>query len=193
LKEGRPSIYFATHNRGKYLEAFQIAGTFGIRIKKLDIEKEEIQADNLVDIASHAAAQASKSTHHVVVSEDAGFFVDAFGGFPGPYSAYVFQTLGTEGILKLMQHEADRKSSFRAALAYCEPGKRPICFQGIVKGLVSDVAKGTQGFGFDPIFIPSKGDGRTFAEMAIEEKNLISHRATAFKQFSRWFVSKQKR
>lgn len=193
MKEARPSIYFATHNRGKYLEALQIAGAFGIRLKQLDIEKEEIQADNLAEIALHAAAQAAKSTHHVVVSEDAGFFVDALGGFPGPYSAYVFQKLGAEGILKLMQDEGNRKSSFRAALAYCEPGKRPVWFQGIVKGVVSDVARGTHGFGFDPVFIPLRGDGRTFAEMAIEEKNLISHRAGAFRQFSRWFVSKQHR
>jgi XTP/dITP diphosphohydrolase len=191
LRGARRSIYFATHNRDKYLEASRIAETFGIRLKQLNIIKDEIQADSLTQIASHAALQAAKSTRHRVVSEDAGFFVEALGGFPGPYSAYVFQTLGKEGILKLMQGVRNRKASFRAALAYCQPGKHSVCFNGVVKGIVSLRPKGTHGFGFDPIFIPLKGDGRTFAEMGIEEKNAISHRAIAFRLFSRWFSSKR--
>jgi XTP/dITP diphosphohydrolase len=191
LRGARHSVYFATHNRGKYLEASRITETLGIHLKQLNITKEEIQADSLTKIASHAALQATKSTRHRVVSEDAGFFVEALGGFPGPYSAYVFRTLGTEGILRLMHGVRNRKASFRAALAYCQPGKHSVCFNGVVKGVVSLRCKGTHGFGFDPIFIPLKGDGRTFAEMTIEEKNAISHRAIAFKQFSRWFSSKQ--
>lgn len=191
MKEARHSVYFATHNRSKYLEASRIAEVFGIQLKQLNIEKEEIQSDSLTEIASHAALQAAKSRLHRVVSEDAGFFVEALGSFPGPYSAYVFRTLGTAGILKLMRGERNRNASFMAALAYCQPGKYPVCFKGVVKGVVSRRPKGTNGFGFDPIFIPLKGDGRTFAEMSIEEKNIISHRAGAFRQFSRWFTSKQ--
>lgn len=193
MKEARPSIYFATHNKAKYLEALQVVEAFGIQLKQLDIQKEEIQADNLTTIARYAASRAARFTNRIVLSEDAGFFVDALGGFPGPYSAYAHQTLGTRGILKLMQGEGNRHASFRATLAYCEPGGDPICFRGILRGSVSVAAKGRYGFGFDPIFTPSKGDGRTFAEMTIAEKNVISHRASAFKQFSRWFMSKQNR
>lgn len=191
MKGARNTLYFATHNRDKYLEAVRIAEAFGIHLKQLNVEKEEIQADNLTEIASHAAAQAAESTRHNVVSEDAGLFVEALGGFPGPYSAYVFRTLGTRGILRLMRRERNRNASFRAALAYCRPGEHPLCFNGVVKGVVSRVPKGIRGFGFDPIFIPSKGKGRTFAEMNIQEKNVISHRAKAFGKFSRWFSSEQ--
>jgi len=190
LKGARNTLYFATHNRSKYLEAAKIVGSFGIHLKQLNVEKEEIQADNITAIASHAATEATKSAHHNVVAEDAGFFVEALGGFPGPYSAYVFRTLGTRGILKLMRGERNRNASFMAALAYCQSGRRLYCFNGVVRGVVSKVPKGTRGFGFDPIFIPLKGDGRTFAEMNIEEKNAISHRAKAFRQFSRWFCSR---
>ena len=112
------------------------------------------------------------------------------GGFPGPYSSYVFNTVGCEGILKLLHSVTERGASFEAAVAYCEPGHRPICFTGSVKGVVTKRARGSNGFGFDPIFVP-KGNRRTFAEMSTKEKNLYSHRARAFGKFCKWFTSSQ--
>jgi len=193
LKEHSRTIYFATGNRGKYIEAVRIAAGYGIHLKHLRFEKEEIQSDDLTEIASFAAKQASESKRCAVVSEDAGFFVEALNGFPGPYSSYVFRTLGTRGILKLMRGVKNRKASFRATVAYCTPGRPPKCFTGVVGGVVSKKPKGSYGFGFDPIFIPLQGDGRTFAEMNTIEKNALSHRAKAFARFSKWFISQRRR
>lgn len=192
LREVNPSVYFATKNKSKYIEAARVTASFGIQLKQLNIAKQEIQADQLTQIASFAAMQATKSSGRHVVSEDAGFFVGALSGFPGPYSSYVFRTVGTRGILKLMQRIRNRNAYFSAAVAYCEPGRHPICFNGLVKGVVSKESKGSHGFGFDPIFIPLQGDGRTFGEMLTDEKNAISHRAKAFARFSRWFTSRQR-
>ena len=187
MRGSRSSVYFATGNRAKYLEAAQIAATYGIHLRHLRLAKQEIQAQWLTEIVTFAAKQAEEATQHAVVCEDAGFFVKALMGFPGPYSSYVFKTLGINGIMKLMTKVKNRAASFSSAVAYCEPGHRSVCFTGTVKGVVSTEPRGSYGFGFDPIFVPSKGDGRTFAEMQTHEKNAFSHRANAFKRFSKWF------
>ncbi len=187
------TIYFATGNRSKFIEAAQITSDFGINLKYLRFEKQEIQSNDLTEIASFAAKQAAQSKSCTVISEDSGFFVNALRGFPGPYSSYVFRTLGSEGILKLMENGRNRKAFFKAAVAFCSPEARPRCFAGVVEGLVSSKPRGTHGFGFDPIFIPRRGDGRTFAEMTTDEKNALSHRALAFSRFSKWFLAKRAR
>jgi len=187
------TVYFATGNKGKFIEAADVAARFGITLKHMRIEKLEIQSNNLAEIASFAAMDAARSKSRPVVSEDAGFFVNALAGFPGPYSSYVFKTLGTGGILKLMEKRGERKAFFQASVAFCTPTSRPKCFTGLVQGRVSRKPKGTHGFGFDPIFIPNRGDGRTFAQMTTDEKNTLSHRALAFARFSKWFVGKRNR
>ena len=166
MKEPSRSIYFATDNKGKFIEAAKVTSRFGINLTQMRFEKQEIQSNDLAEIASFAAKQASDVRNCAVLAEDAGFFVSALNGFPGPYSAYVFKTLGTRGILKLMGDSGKRRAFFKAAVAYCVPRKRPECFTGVVDGLVSRNPRGTYGFGFDPIFMPRRGDGRTFAEMS---------------------------
>lgn len=189
MKEAKRTLYFATTNKGKFIEAALLAEKFGIRLIRLNAEKLEIQAQSLSQIASFAAKQMASSEKRSVVVEDAGFFVDALKGFPGPYSAHVLQQIGWSGILKLMNNTPNRKASFQAAVAYCTPEGGPKCFTGIVNGTVSRQGRGAYGFGFDPIFIPRVGDGRTFAEMRAEEKNKFSHRAKAFSKFCRWYNS----
>jgi XTP/dITP diphosphohydrolase len=191
LREVRRSVYFLTQNKGKFLEAAQVAAAFGVHLKHLNIAKQEIQADRLTEIATFASKTAARSRDKAVVSEDAGLFIDALKGFPGPYSSYVFKSIGIRGILKLMRGMKGRTARFSAAVAYCEPNKRPFCFTGTVKGFVSKDQRGSQGFGFDPIFVANDSDGRTFAEMGINEKNTLSHRAKAFAKFSRWYAYKR--
>jgi XTP/dITP diphosphohydrolase len=100
--------------------------------------------------------------------------------------------LGNEGILKLMAGESDRMAEFRSAVGYCEPGQKPKIFTGKVEGTITLDAKGAQGFGFDPIFSPREGDGRTFAEISTAEKNNFSHRARAIERFFRWYKQRGK-
>jgi len=188
LKGHECTIYFATGNKGKWDEAAEVAAQFGVRLKRVRGVKIEIQSDNLQEIASFAASEACKATFRPVVTEDSGFFVRALDGFPGPYSSYVYKTLGCEGILQLLHSERNRDASFRAAVAYCKPKSRPVCFSGIVNGTVSRNQRGDHGFGFDPIFTPKEGDGRTFAEMSTPQKNMYSHRARAFTAFFDWLT-----
>jgi XTP/dITP diphosphohydrolase len=91
-----------------------------------------------------------------------------------------------------MAGEVDRRAEFRSAVGYCEPGGRPEIFSGVVEGTISLEVRGSLGFGFDPIFSPREGDGRTFAEMSTSEKNNFSHRAKAIEAFFRWYKQRKK-
>lgn len=182
-------IYFVTENVGKYTEAAQIAAEFGVNLTQLRLRKMEIQSEELQVIASFAARDACQRTRRPVVADDSGFFVRALGGFPGPYSSYVYRTIGNSGILRILRSDGGRSAYFQSAVAFCKPRARPMCFSGIVNGSVSRRPMGIHGFGFDPIFIPRSGDGRTFAEMRTEEKNMLSHRGKAFTKFFEWYTS----
>jgi len=151
-------------------------------------EKVEIQADSLERIAEHAAASAAAKLGCPVVAEDSGLFIKSLGGFPGPYSSYAFKTIGCSGILKLMGGVSDRRAAFRCSIAYAVPGNPTLLFAGEALGFISDSAKGTRGFGFDPIFISNEGRGLTFAEMDAEAKGRISHRGKAFRSFGEWCI-----
>ena len=191
MREHNPTIYFATGNKGKFAEATHIAKVFGITLKQMKTEKIEIQSDELGDIASFAAKRVSETTRRSVVAEDAGLFVNNLQGFPGPYSAYVFKTIGTDGVLNLLKGARDRSASFRAVVSFARPRRPPVCFSGEVKGIITWKPRGSLGFGFDPIFVPMQADGRTFAEMNTLEKNLLSHRAKAFVKFFTWLSMKE--
>ena len=185
MKEPR-QVWFLTSNRGKFAEAAAVAAASGIRLRMLATKKTEIQSDSLNRIASYAAQEAVNRLGTAVVTEDAGLFIDELNGFPGPYSSYVFDRIGTKGILTLMEKISRRDAKFRSVVAFCTPGGKPKCFSGTVVGRIGVHSRGAGGFGFDPIFIPSTGDGRTFAQMSVEEKNRISHRAASFRKLSAW-------
>jgi len=181
-------IHFATSNMHKFEEAQLVLGEYGIGVVKLNAKGLEIQADDLEEIARTAVTHLIKTQSLHTVVEDAGLFIKALNGFPGSYSSYVLRTIGNKGVLKLMQNVTDRKAEFKSVVAFCAPNIQPRCFQGVVEGSLSLEARGTHGFGFDPIFVPLEGNGRTFAEMAIEEKNKISHRARAMRTFAKWYL-----
>jgi len=184
----RKRVWFLTSNKGKFREAQAAAKASGLRLQMLVAPKIEIQSETLEEIASYAAKEAANRLGLPVVAEDAGLFIDKLNGFPGPYSSDVFKRLGNKGILKLMENTSRRSAKFSSVAAFCAPHSRPRCFTGTVVGHIDLRPRGGGGFGFDPIFIPSKGDGRTFAQMTVKEKNRLSHRAVAFRKLSKWLL-----
>lgn len=182
-------IFFVTSNIHKFNEARRILATYRIASAMLKIETTEIQDDNIGNIAEASAFEAFEKSNLPLIVEDAGLFIRALKGFPGPYSSYVFRTIGNEGVLQLMEGLDDRRAQFRSTVAFCAPSFSSKCFQGVSKGKIAEEARGFSGFGFDPIFQPFGGSGKTFGEMSVDDKNLLSHRSRAFKKFAEWYRS----
>jgi XTP/dITP diphosphohydrolase len=182
-------IFFATRNFHKFDEARIILAEYNIAVGMLRVKNVEIQSDSLKEIAEVSVKDAFNRCHLPVIVEDAGLFVDALKGFPGPYAAYVYHTISNPGMLKLMENADDRKATFRSAIAYYDGRSEPVCFEGEAVGRISDDeiwGNLKTGFGFDPIFNP-EGSKKNFAEMTIEEKNGFSHRANAIRKFAKWY------
>ena len=183
-------IFFVTNNIHKFNEARRVLAQYSIAVAMLRMKPSEIQDDNIENIAKASALEALSKTHLPVIVEDAGLFIDALKGFPGPYSSYVYRTIGKEGILKLLEGCENRKARFKSVVAFCSPELGMKCFQGVVEGKISRDIRGESGFGFDPIFEPDEFLGRTFGELSIDEKNKISHRSRALRSFAEWYKRK---
>jgi len=184
-------VFFATGNINKFNEARSILGQYGIAAGMLRLKGDEIQSDSLKEIAQTSVKNAYKRCRLPIFVEDAGLFIDALSGFPGPYAAYAYKTIHNGGILKLVENIANRHAKFQSVIAYCDDQTicEPECFDGEVKGEITTFERreqGKSGFGFDPIFQPD-GNVKTFAEMTIAEKNGYSHRATAIRKFAEWY------
>lgn len=186
-------VFFVTSNINKFHEARSVFARYKLATAMLKMVTVEIQDDNLENIAQASAMDASKNLRLPIIVEDSGFFIKALKGFPGPYSSYVYQTVGTSGILKLMKETDNRDASFFSVITYCSPTEAPISFRGKSDGKVPWQERGGLGFGFDPIFEPDGGNQRTFAEMTITEKNVHSHRAKALQKFAEWYTLNAKR
>ena len=192
-------VLFASSNTHKYEEAEKILAEFGIKLGFFQTELVEIQDDSLSKIALQKAENAYEICKEPVIVEDDGLFIDSLSGFPGPYSSYIFDTIGNNGILKLIGD--NRYAKFVAIIAFCDSSNEPTLFHQNVEGTISKKIQ-DGGWGYDPIFIPtflvqvsdvgqrrSFENNKTYAELA--DKNERSHRYWALREFADWFNSKR--
>ncbi|MGZ4864036.1 MAG: non-canonical purine NTP pyrophosphatase [Halobacteriota archaeon] len=171
-------INFVTQNRGKVAELEAKAKQFDLKINHIDASYPELQADTLEEVIRYGLAYCKNKFPAPFVIEDSGLFVDSLGGFPGPFSSYVFRTIGNNGLVKLAGEGASAR--FESLIgSYYNNFK---VFHGQVKGRIVTL-RGRGGFGFDPIF---EHEGRTFGEITIDDKNAISHRSKAAELFLKW-------
>lgn len=120
------------------------------------------------------------------IADDTGLIVDALDGRPGVRSARYAGEQATyeENVAKLlaeMSGRSDRRARFKTVVVAALPGGQQIVVSGEVEGTVADVPVGSGGFGYDSVFVPTEGDGRSFAEMSAAEKHAISHRGRALR------------
>ena len=182
-------ITFITGNEHKVKEAENIFKDYDISLEHIDLGYDELQG-TLEEVAMSGAKYASRKLDKPVIVEDAGLFIKALKGFPGTYSHYVQDTLGNQGILKLLADTDDRYADFRSVIGYCAPNSEPKIFLGKVSGENAVEEKGDLGFAFDPIFyVPSLG--KTFGEHTTDEKNQFSHRKNSLEQFIKWYSSQE--
>ena len=183
-------IFFATNNINKFNEARKVLAEYKIAVGMLRVKTLEIQSESLEEIAKTSVLEAFKHCNLPIIVEDAGLFIGALKGFPGPYAAYVYKTIGNRGLLHLMENVENRKAEFQSAVAhYSSELKSPICFKGEAIGeITKEERKGDceHGFGFDPIFKPTNCN-QTFGQMSLADKNKYSHRAKALRKFAEWY------
>lgn len=178
-------LCFVTGNVDKAKEAQEILG-FPLEIAKVEID--EIQDTDIEKIAFKKAKDAFAVLQKPLIVDDAGLYINAWNGFPGPFVKHLAKAGGNELILRLMQTEANRTVILRAVIGFHD-GEKIYTFVGEASGIMTKEERGTDGWGFDPIIIPS-GHSRTFAEMGAEEKNNISHRKKALEKFREFLQEK---
>jgi len=186
-------VWFMTGNSGKVREAKHALRPLGFDVVQLQVDGVDIsepQADDLEDVARSKIKQAIPylpSSDDALLVEDAGLFVDSLHGFPGVYSAYALKTIGFNGLLNLLNDSNHRDGAFHAVAALWLDGEVHVS-RGICLGEIALQASGSDGFGFDPIFIPhpiqldgieQSTNGKTFADVDLAEKEKFSHRRKA--------------
>ena len=135
-------ITYVTGNWAKIASAKQALEPLGYEIDNIKMETPEIQADDVTDVSKYSAKWAAEKLGVPVLKNDSGLFVNSLKGFPGVYTHYADDTIGEEGLLKLMEGIEDRTAYFKESIAYCEPGKEPVVFEGLTKGRIDTKKSG---------------------------------------------------
>jgi XTP/dITP diphosphohydrolase len=147
-------------------------------------------ADTLVGNARLKARALVAATGIAAVADDTGLEVDALGGAPGVYSARYAGADATyaDNVAELLRalaavegDGADRRARFKTVALVAFPDGTEVWAEGVLPGTIATAARGANGFGYDPVFVPEGGGGRTFAEMEPAEKDAVSHRGRAFR------------
>lgn len=153
-------LKYATGNSTKLAGARKFLEPFGIAVEQVNLEIPEIQADTNEEVAIDSSKYAFSRLNEMVLKNDGGLSIPALKGFPGVYARYAEETLGAEGILKLMTglEGEDRKAYFVECLALTEADGNTVTFSCKTPGYISKEQSGEFGWGYDRIFIP---DGET--------------------------------
>jgi XTP/dITP diphosphohydrolase len=185
------AIVLASNNRGKLAELSQILAPFGLTIYPLahfTSDSVEETGATFRDNALLKARFAARATNMAAVADDSGLEVDALDGAPGVYSARyagerAHDAANNAKLLAALSGtpESARAARFRCVLAYVrDADSEPVFAEGVWEGSILDVPRGVNGFGYDPLFLPS-GGRLSAAEMTTDEKNRVSHRARALR------------
>ncbi len=170
-------LKFITSNVHKYDEALLIGEKYGINISHENLEYIESQNDSFSEIARFSLDNLKEEIQGDFFIEDAGLVIECLNGFPGPYSSFVYSTIGNQGILELMKNEKNRDAKFISTVGLFYKNKE-FLFVGECHGSIASEIKGEYGFGYDPIFIPDYKN-ISFGELDMDEKSSLSHRSIA--------------
>jgi XTP/dITP diphosphohydrolase len=194
----RPILYLATQNKHKVEELtallqdhFSVLDLSSLALTEEIPETGKTLTENSLQKARYIAEKFQVSC----LADDSGLEVEALGGDPGVYSArYAGEPKDDQANLQLLlqnlRGNSNRRARFVTVLTYFAAGTYH-SFEGEIQGSIVELPRGTQGFGYDPIFQPEM-ETRTFAEMTLAEKNLIAHRARALEKFKNFLDETQK-
>jgi len=184
-----PVLVCGSANPHKVAEMEELlAGVVDLRPRPPGVPDVVEDADTLEGNARLKAAAVAAATQQGAVADDTGLEVDALDGAPGVRSRRFAGEHATDADNRALLlarlaavPEAERTARFRTVVMVCLPDGAEIVTEGVCEGTIAGAERGDRGFGYDPLFVPSDGDGRTFAEMTAVEKHAISHRGRAMR------------
>ncbi|MEI8126274.1 MAG: RdgB/HAM1 family non-canonical purine NTP pyrophosphatase [Actinomycetota bacterium] len=185
------TFVLATANAHKVDEIREILADLNLVLLNRPSDVPEVVEDGetLEDNALLKARALVAATGHAAIADDTGLFVDALGGAPGVHSARYAGSGATDAdnVRKLLDalrglDATERGAHFRTVAAVAYPDDSWFVVSGEVSGTITEVPRGDQGFGYDPIFAPQGLRGRTLAELSSSEKHALSHRGNAFRE-----------
>lgn len=190
------TLVLSTRNPGKVEELRARLEDLDVALVTLadidDAPEVDEDAETLAGNAAKKATALYQHTRKATLADDTGLEVEALNGAPGVHSARFAGEDATDAdnrsyLLEALSFRENRSARFRTVLAYVSDRGALTSFEGVCEGHLVEEERGANGFGYDSIFVPAKGDGRTFAEMTADEKARISHRGEALEAFVEWF------
>ncbi|VDC00012.1 unnamed protein product [Peniophora sp. CBMAI 1063] len=187
---GKPLV-FVTGNANKLAEvkAILAAGGAPLALESRALDLPEIQGSTQ-EVAREKVKAAAEIVGGPCITEDTALCFEALNGLPGPYIKFFLKDLGHEGLNKMLHGFSSTAAWALCTFAYCAgPGSEPVLFEGRTDGRIVP-ARGPAKFGWDPVFEPVEGEGKTYAEMDPKAKNLISHRYRALEKLRAFLKEK---
>jgi XTP/dITP diphosphohydrolase len=186
-------LCFASNNKHKLEEIKNVVGRKFEILSLADIKCNEELPETRNTLEGNSLQKAEYVLQHYntpCFADDTGLEVEALNGAPGVYSArYAGNHRNTDDnialLLQNLKNDTNRKAQFRTVITLIGIEAQPVFFEGVIRGEIITEKRGSSGFGYDPVFVP-EGHSKTFAEMTLEEKNQLSHRAIAVKKLAEY-------
>ena len=180
-------VVCASANPHKVAEIFDlVGGVIELAPRPKDLSDVAETETTLIGNARLKAIAVGRATNQPALADDTGLEVDALNGQPGVFTARFAGPGATDEqnrhkLLEALNQNSNRSARFRTVILLLWPDGKEIICEGVCEGSIAPEQRGDRGFGYDSVFVPAAGDGRTFAQMSVEEKHQYSHRAIAFR------------
>ena len=180
-------VVCASANPHKVAEIYDlVGGVIELAPRPKDLSDVAETETTLIGNARLKAIAVGRATNQPALADDTGLEVDALNGQPGVFTARFAGPGATDEqnrrkLLDALNQNSNRSARFRTVILLLWPDGKEIICEGVCEGSIAPEQRGDRGFGYDSVFVPAAGDGRTFAQMSVEEKHQYSHRAIAFR------------
>lgn len=180
-------VVCASANPHKVAEIYDlVGGVLDLEPRPKDLSDVAETETTLIGNARLKATAVGRVTNQPALADDTGLEVDALNGQPGVFTARFAGPGATDEqnrrkLLDALNQNSNRSARFRTVILLLWPDGKEIICEGVCEGSIAPEQRGDRGFGYDSVFVPAAGDGRTFAQMSVEEKHQYSHRAIAFR------------
>lgn len=174
-------IIFVTQNKNKIDDATKLLPKYDI--EHIDFEIDEIQSLDPKEVITHKLHQAYSKIKQPCFVVDVSLFIEGLGGFPGPLIKWFWESMGLKTMATIVNASGNSKAKFVTMLGYHD-GLEITFFESTILGKIADTPKGTNGYAWDPVFIPQESN-KTFAEMTFEEKHKYNMSTKVFKELDK--------